>query len=277
MHKAADAAREVCQAFADSQQAITDEQRCNEGAFYSADTPETCEQQRTACLAQPAPAEDPLNVDDCAADLMELLTGCSASALEVEVCARAELAHSATRYGTIACAEVGKTSVSAEESVLPECEALYAQCPELLQNSFVEDGGFVCNDGRDIVDQFVCDGFADCAGSEDESGCSASDAEPGFGYDTDPNNLFTCDASLQIPGEWVCDGYADCADQSDEAGCQGDSPAGGDSGFVCEDGFDIPDSAYCDSFRDCANGEDEADCGSEDTDEDAGVGADGGA
>jgi low density lipoprotein-related protein 2 len=31
--------------------------------------------------------------------------------------------------------------------------------------------GFECNDGTCIPASFVCDGFDDCAGGEDEVGC----------------------------------------------------------------------------------------------------------
>ena len=275
MQEAAAAAREVCQAFVDSQKPLSDEQRCTEDAYWNSQTPDDCAAQRTACLAAPGPAPvlDPLEVESCADELTQVLMGCEASALEVKACAVAELERSAEQYSQMTCSTVGQELSYGDESVPPECEALYALCPQLLEDSLVEDGGFVCNDGQDIIDEYVCDGFADCASSEDESGCPDSrDYEPP-GY-TEPVGTFVCDEGNEIPGEWRCDGYKDCTDQTDETDCQTATPAEGDGGFVCEDGFDIPDSAYCDTFEDCSNGEDEAYC--EDAG-DVGEGADGGA
>jgi hypothetical protein len=272
MQVAADAAREICQAFADSQFQRSDEQRCTEDAFFSTVTPEDCDAQRAACLAEPAPrAADPLDIGGCTSELSKELMGCEATPLEVKACARAAIASSIDATQGVRCADVGSssdTTTEDDEALPPECEVLHTRCPQLFENAVVEDGGFVCNDGQDIVDEYVCDGFGDCTSSEDESGCPGS-AEDVPGYDTDPAALFGCDGGNQIPGEWVCDGYPDCQDQTDEAECSADPPSGeGDGGFVCEDGFDLPDSDYCDGTPDCSHGEDESYCG--DTD-DAGV------
>ena len=268
MQAAADAAREICQAFADSQYQRSDEQRCTEDAFFASTSPEDCESQRTSCLAEPAPPSEPLDLVACTSELTKELMGCEATSLEVKSCARAAIASSLEVYAHVQCADVGSDSaVQATDELPAECEALHTRCPQLFENAVVEDGGFVCSDGHDIADEYVCDGFADCAGSEDESGCSPSEDAGVPGYDTDPDNLFRCDQGKEIPGDWVCDAYLDCEDQSDEANCDAEPPAG-DGGFVCEDGFDVPDSAYCDGSADCSNGEDEVDCGQSD---DAGV------
>ena len=259
---AADAAHEICQAFADSQYERSNEQRCTEDAFFSAASPEECESLRSTCLAEPAPQAEPLDIAGCTAELTKELMGCEATALEVQSCARAEIAHSIAAYADVQCADVGSDALAeaADDELPVECEALHTRCPQLFENAVVEDGGFVCNDGHDIGDEYVCDGFGDCAGSEDERGCSDSEDSGVPGYETDPDDVFVCDQGEEIPGSWVCDAIADCDDQTDEANCSADPPAG-DGGFVCADGFDVPDSAYCDGSTDCSNGEDEVDCG----------------
>ena len=65
---------------------------------------------------------------------------------------------------------------------------------------------FTCEDGLEISGGWVCDGFPDCSGEEDEADC-----EP-----------FICaSGDEQINADWQCDGEADCTDGSDEVGCEG--------------------------------------------------------
>ncbi len=107
------------------------------------------------------------------------------------------------------------------------------------------DGGFFCNDGDDITNAFVCDGFEDCVSGEDEVGCPGSEDPPVVGG-------FKCGSGQVISQSFVCDGTRDCTKSEDEAQCDG--------GFVCNDGFDIADQLRCDTVKDCKQGEDEVGC-----------------
>eukprot|EP01084_Bolivina_argentea_P184348 317948_1 len=72
-----------------------------------------------------------------------------------------------------------------------------------------ESGDFECNDGYCIPDYWICDGFPDCYGGEDEP------------EDCPPCN-FTCNmynTTFCVPDFWICDGWNDCDDASDEAYC----------------------------------------------------------
>ena len=96
---------------------------------------------------------------------------------------------------------------------------------------------FTCNDGTTIPNEWVNDGYEDCADGEDEDG--------GGG------DYFTCNDGTTIPNEWVNDGYEDCPDGEDENG------SGGEMTFVCGNGEEIPFDWVNDGEEDCADGSDE--------------------
>ncbi len=102
------------------------------------------------------------------------------------------------------------------------------------------DAGFTCNDGVQIVEEWVCDGFNDCSGAEDEFDCGEL--------------KFECFDGITITREWVCDGDEDCSTGEDESLCV-------DGEFVCFDSTSIPASYVCDGDYDCSNQEDETLCG----------------
>lgn len=59
---------------------------------------------------------------------------------------------------------------------------------------------FVCGDGEEIPDSWVCDMEEDCAdGSDEQQDCPA--------------------CIDQIPESWICDGEPDCPEGTDEANC----------------------------------------------------------
>jgi hypothetical protein len=274
---ASDAARDICETIAASLEEPDITQRCTAEAMWSAGSVEQCEMLRDECLSGAERGntviEESVDLDACTAELSQELAGCEATAAEVKACASAEVARStSSAYADVSCDNAGLAAepaddepVDEDEEILPECVRLYELCPELLEDAVVEDGGFVCADGTDIVDEYVCDQYADCAGSEDEADCTY---EMGPSYGDEPDGGFVCADGTDIVDSWVCDSYNDCTDGDDEVGCP--PVEQGDGGFLCQDGFDIEDGWVCDGFPDCSNSEDEADCG--DTDSDSGVG-----
>ena len=100
--------------------------------------------------------------------------------------------------------------------------------------------GFSCSDGTCIDDSWKCDGYSDCSGGEDESGCPSNDDGTNDGTNDDTNDDgtndddggacsgFSCNDGTCIEQSWVCDQENDCSGGEDEASCAGvavDDPA----------------------------------------------------
>ena len=90
-------------------------------------------------------------------------------------------------------------------------------------------GFFVCKDHTCLVETSTCDGYEDCAGGDDEIGCSEICSDP------DPtekctrctiaegclcNTLYFQCSSGGCVSTAVCDGVVSCVDGSDESLCK---------------------------------------------------------
>jgi len=184
----------------------------------------------------------------------EDLAGCEATTAEFERCARDRAAQDARYFAALTCSDASSIiAVPAPAS----CVALLSRCPGLARDAgdggepsddpaedpddiydYV-DGGFVCNDGRDIEDGWQCDGTVDCFEGEDEDDCEFPP-------------VFICRNGYSIDAGLACDQQNDCEDGSDELNC--------DDGYRCQDGMDIWDARVCDGNLDCTGGEDEDGC-----------------
>jgi len=90
-------------------------------------------------------------------------------------------------------------------------------------------GDLVCGDGSCLAGQYVCDGYADCSGFDDEFGC-ATECQPGEVYCTGDFTLETCnDNGLWV--DWDCDAVCQGAGYRAAQSCGYDSFSGGDSCF----------------------------------------------
>ncbi|XP_044750079.1 sortilin-related receptor-like [Coccinella septempunctata] len=116
---------------------------------------------------------------------------------------------------------------------------------------------FQCSDGNCILSSWLCDGYPDCLGGEDEANCSS----------TCDNKHFRCrkDGSC-IQKEFVCDNKTDCPDGTDELNCDlhlpkaPEAPSCAVGLFPCDSSRCLPLSLMCDGRRDCIDGFDELHC-----------------
>ena len=133
---------------------------------------------------------------------------------------------------------------------------------------------YKCKNGMCILSKYVCDGYVDCPGKDDEIEQCALHAvchEAGkhknvqycFKYCYNFNcicsiNYFQCHSGGCIPINKYCDHINDCTDKSDEDHCA--YPHCQLSEYTCDDKSCIPLSLVCNTFRDCNDGSDEINC-----------------
>ncbi|GBP17006.1 Sortilin-related receptor [Eumeta japonica] len=96
-----------------------------------------------------------------------------------------------------------------------------------------------------------CDGLADCAEAEDETGCARA-------CDEHENRTLCHHTNVCILREWICDGDNDCGDFSDETHCGGANCTAHQ--FQCANGLCIHETWLCDSDNDCRDNSDEVNC-----------------
>lgn len=73
---------------------------------------------------------------------------------------------------------------------------------------------FVCDNGRCVPLNYVCDYTNDCRDNSDEQGCPFPTCNP--------TTEFTCDNGRCISADFICNGHNDCRDNatSDEINCR---------------------------------------------------------
>ena len=93
---------------------------------------------------------------------------------------------------------------------------------------------FSATTGTCIISEWKCDQYVDCAGGEDEAGCSPSDDGGGGDDGAATCDGFECNDGTCIESSWVCDELVDCQGGEDESGCQiaPDGPVGFDPDFA---------------------------------------------
>lgn len=122
---------------------------------------------------------------------------------------------------------------------------------------------FECDSGTCIAKTYVCDGFNDCPGGEDELHCSDMKKCDGV--------TFRCRSDgICLPMEKYCNGIVDCVDGSDEQYCTSKSnkdPKTTDlsatcniGSFLCDETLCVPQSKLCNGKVDCFDGTDEEHC-----------------
>ena len=102
---------------------------------------------------------------------------------------------------------------------------------------------FTCDDGCDIPDGYVDDGYCDCSNCEEETQFTCSNCECptdcGDYFDCLTLTQYICSDGCNVSIDWVNDGYCDCSDCGDE------------NSWTC-DTCDCPDT--CGDFYDCGTG-----------------------
>ena len=83
----------------------------------------------------------------------------------------------------------------------------YDELSNWLDSTNDDEAMWMCDNGEEIPDSWINDGYEDCADGSDEWDTNGSDNQP---------NMFVCDNGEEIPEDWVNDGEDDCADGSDE-------------------------------------------------------------
>jgi hypothetical protein len=98
-----------------------------------------------------------------------------------------------------------------------------------------------CADGTSFSYLYRCDGYEDCVGGEDETGCQGASVK--------------CrNVDQRVDESLLCNGMPDCSDASDE-------PPECSATFTCGDAETLPAVFACDGFADCLDGTDEpVDC-----------------
>jgi len=119
-----------------------------------------------------------------------------------------------------------------------------------------EEEMFTCDNGNEIHEWEVNNGWDNCGDNSDEGIVIAHGQLGGYEGDINGNvqvynakesNDFLCaDGDKTLPFYYVNDGYDDCGDNSDEAGT-----------FYCDDGSSVSISDVNDGYYDCPDGEDE--------------------
>jgi len=250
-----DQAAEICDWLTDKSTVFepTQDQECSALAVAGSQTPEACEALSKSCNSSKAD-ESEEGDEGCGLTRNNFL-GCQATVADLEACFDA-LRTAASEYFTkVSCADAG----TGKTFNLPvTCVDLERRCPSIFDEE--ADGGFVCDDGVDLDDDAVCDGFSDCKAGEDEDGelCASWQDDATDGVDGPDGDLgFICDDGIDIPDYSRCDYSINCPGGEDEMGCQ--YPVN-DGGFVCADGWDLYDDEKCDGWEDCQDGGDEAGC-----------------
>lgn len=232
----------------------SEQEFCTAIAVENSDDSEECKEIVSECVA-----DSPELSGRCGLDA-DAVAGCGATVSQFEKCVREAASQNRQYFRSASCSDLSFEEGPSSDA----CDALLSKCPWLdgssdnpnvvgddddfngdddLGGDDFGDGGFVCDDGTDIDDFFLCDGSDDCWNGEDELDCE-------FGPDEEPP--FTCDDGGTTSVDYVCDGEEDCLDGSDEHNCDG--------GFVCNDGIDVYDYVKCDGASDCSGGEDEVGC-----------------
>ena len=83
----------------------------------------------------------------------------------------------------------------------------YDELSNWLDSTNDDEDMWICDNGEEIPDSWINDGYEDCADGSDEWDTNDSDNQP---------NMFVCDNGEEIPEDWVNDGEPDCEDGSDE-------------------------------------------------------------
>lgn len=90
-------------------------------------------------------------------------------------------------------------------------------------------GELTCGDGSCLSSEFVCDGYVDCPGSDDEIGC-ATECTPGESWCTGALTVETCnEQGLWV--DWHCDDVCQSSGYAYAQGCSYDAYSDGDACF----------------------------------------------